>query len=303
MRLILICLFKLLFIPVYSQQVGIGTQQPVPGAVLDITDTARGIVIPRIGTDARLRLPNTKGMVVYDSSAVGFYFNNGNQWVNLPPAGSNNGELLYWDGTQWKVLPSGLGGQVLMLETGTHLPKWGGATTDSIFIDPRDNQRYHIKQYGTKIWMTDNMNYYSGYNWCYGNNPDNCNTYGRLYDYYSALLAPPPGWHLATKAEWDTLLNMYGGISVAGGALKSTSELWQQPNTGATNISGFNILPAGWYYHGPVSFFNFINTMVFFWVADSSESLGLLFRNFTTDALYQTTQPWEDGLSVRCVKD
>ncbi|MBL0359215.1 MAG: hypothetical protein IPP72_21155 [Chitinophagaceae bacterium] len=292
-----------------AQQVGIGTQQPVAGAILDISDTARGLVIPRMGTAARLRLPNTKGMMVFDSVASGYYFNDGSGWINLPPKANNPGDMLYWNGNQWAPIAAGLGGQVLTLGTGTHTPSWKGPTTDTMFTDPRDNQQYRIKQFGSQIWMTQNLNYAPiTWSWCYSYSADNCNIYGKLYDYYGALQAPPPGWHLPSDAEWDTLINYLGGPAVAGGALKSLS-LWNPPNTGATNSSGFNGLPGGWYYHYGLGqgIFNSLGNEAFFY---SSTLTGIYFESAWirklsagSAAVERTTWPPQDGMSVRCIKD
>lgn len=60
--------------------------------------------------------------------------------------------------------------------------------------------------------------------------------------------ACPDGYHLPTDAEWTELGVSLGGNNIAGGKLKSTgTDLWQAPNTGATNESGFTALPAGEY--------------------------------------------------------
>jgi len=85
-------------------------------------------------------------------------------------------------------------------------------------------------------------------------------TYGKLYNWYAATDQRgvcPMGWHVATDAEWKQLesalgmpaneLNSAGTRGEAqnvGGMLKSTS-VWNTPNTGATNETGFSGLPGG----------------------------------------------------------
>ena len=57
----------------------------------------------------------------------------------------------------------------------------------------------------------------------------------------------PTGWHVPTDAEWYTLTNNLGGVTGAGGKMKSTgTTLWGGSNTGATNSSGFTGLPGGY---------------------------------------------------------
>jgi len=54
----------------------------------------------------------------------------------------------------------------------------------------------------------------------------------------------PAGWHVPSDAEWKTLEDYLGGISVAGGILKEAGTAhWLTPNTGATNQYGFTALP------------------------------------------------------------
>lgn len=73
--------------------------------------------------------------------------------------------------------------------------------------------------------------------------------FGRLYNWFVVTDTrnfAPAGWHVPTDAEWTTLANTLGGLTVAGGHLKEIGLTnWQTPNLGADNISGFNLLPNG----------------------------------------------------------
>jgi uncharacterized protein (TIGR02145 family) len=294
--------FCFIFSGTTAQQIGIGTLSPHPSAILEIRDTAKGLLLPRITEAARSRMPNVKGMMVYDSVSGGFWINDGTGWSNLPPRGQYNGQLMYWNGRQWTTLAPGLGGQVLTMGSEGAAPSWRGATTDTAFIDPRDGHRYSIRQYGNKVWMTENLNYAAGGSLCYDNVGSNCLIYGRLYDYYSAISAAPSGWHLASDAEWDSLVNFLGGAAVAGEAMKSI-QYWQSPNV-ANNSSGFSVLPAGWYYNSVSSFFNGLGINGFFWSSTAKDFSLSWARSFNTGAsVSRLAHPWQDLLSVRCVKD
>lgn len=80
----------------------------------------------------------------------------------------------------------------------------------------------------------------------YENNSANESIYGMLYNWHavnSGKLAPK-GWHVATQQDWIKLATHFGGLSKAGGALKSL-DIWKEPNTGGTNSSGLGLLPTG----------------------------------------------------------
>ncbi|MGD8305957.1 MAG: fibrobacter succinogenes major paralogous domain-containing protein [Ignavibacteria bacterium] len=62
----------------------------------------------------------------------------------------------------------------------------------------------------------------------------------------------PSGWHVPSNDDWNTLFVYLGGNEVTSGGVSKTvggklktvdSTLWMSPNVGATNESGFSILP------------------------------------------------------------
>lgn len=75
---------------IHAQNVGINEDGSAPNAnaILDVKSNTKGILVPRISTSARLAIPNTKGLLVYDTTANSFWFNNGAGWQNLSSAGS-----------------------------------------------------------------------------------------------------------------------------------------------------------------------------------------------------------------------
>lgn len=72
--------------------VGIGTTAPSPSAVLELSSTSRGILIPRMTSAQRIAIvtPAT-GLLVYDTTVKLFYYWDGAQWI---PLQSNLGWLL-----------------------------------------------------------------------------------------------------------------------------------------------------------------------------------------------------------------
>ncbi len=61
--------------------VGIGTASPNASALLDISSSTKGILIPRTSTTTRLTIPAVKGLLVYDTTTSGFWFHNGTIWI------------------------------------------------------------------------------------------------------------------------------------------------------------------------------------------------------------------------------
>ena len=111
------------------------------------------------------------------------------------------------------------------------------AFAQNTFTDPRDGKKYKTTKIGNQTWMAQNLDYHGedGYlGLCYGDEPqkkirkpENCEKYGRLYDWNEAMKACPKGWHLPSHKEWQTLVDFAGGDDVAGKKLKSKSG-WQE---------------------------------------------------------------------------
>jgi uncharacterized protein (TIGR02145 family) len=142
----------------------------------------------------------------------------------------------------------------------------------------------------------------------------NATNYGYLYNWYAAKgIATagsttyknicPTGWHVPTDTEWTTLTTYLGGTSVAGGKMKSTSSLWNSPNTGANNSSGFTALPGG--ARNDVGSFFSIRNDAFFWSAtefDNTNAWNSNLYNIISD-VDRSLNDKSVGASVRCLRD
>jgi hypothetical protein len=125
-------------LPIFSQNVGINSTGNAPNtnAGLDVDFSNKGVLIPRVAlTNTASFLPlsaHVAGMIIYNTATTGdvkpgFYYNNGFNWVSGFPTGTATGNMLYWNGNAWLMIPPGLPGQFLQLNA-SNLPYWGGAT-------------------------------------------------------------------------------------------------------------------------------------------------------------------------------
>jgi uncharacterized protein (TIGR02145 family) len=96
---------------------------------------------------------------------------------------------------------------------------------------------------GSQVWAKKNLNCDVQGSKCYDNDPANCTTYGRLYNWNTAKTACPKGWHLPSDAEWNVLMTAVGGSRTAGTKLKSMDG-WNEDGNG-TDEYGFSALPGG----------------------------------------------------------
>jgi len=181
----------------------------------------------------------------------------------------------------------------------------GGGT----FTDPRDGKVYQTVTIGNQEWMAENLAYEpsSGNYWAYDNNNSNVETYGYLYDWETACDVCPDGWHLPTDAEWTELTDYLG--ENAGGKLKATGTieagtgLWYDPNTGATNETGFTALPGGLRYcYGT---FDGIGIFGYWWSATEYYTNYAWGRDVVYDygSVSRGRGDKELGFSVRCLRD
>lgn len=151
-------------------------------------------------------------------------------------------------------------------------------------------------------WATNTTGAYT----IYDNLTTNNTTYGKLYNWYAVHTGKlaPTGWHVATEAEFATLITNLGGAAIAGGKMKSTSTLWDSPNTGATNSSGFNGLPGGYFSYLGTGF-NSLGSIGYFWANSERNATQGEYTNISksTAATLSNGANKTFGYSVRCVKN
>ena len=155
--------------------------------------------------------------------------------------------------------------------------------------------------------------------WCYyANETANGTIYGKLYNWYAVAgihdtdpMTPnktlaPAGYHIPTDAEWTTLYNSLGGISVAGGRMKTTgTTLWQSPNTDASNSSGFSGLPGGQRTDIILSYISLGETANW-WSASETSPVGKAWAyglNYRFGMAFRGDYYPSLGFSVRCLRD
>jgi len=128
---------------------------------------------------------------------------------------------------------------------------------------------------------------------------------GIAYDFgavYSGKLAPK-GWHVPSNEDMAKLVEYLGGSDIAGGKLKEAGiSHWQNPNTGATNESGFTAVPA---YSVKTDFDN-DGTAVHYWSVDYISGTGGQLWSLVNNSnkITQSNSVYSnDGFTVRCIKD
>lgn len=67
-----------------SQNIAFGTNTPHPSAMLDISSTTRGLLIPRMTAAERTAIANpAKGLLIFDSTANDLRFFSGSNWLEM----------------------------------------------------------------------------------------------------------------------------------------------------------------------------------------------------------------------------
>ena len=207
----------------------------------------------------------------------------------------------------------------------------------SFFKDNRDGKTYKTVRIGAQTWMAENLNFDPGqgeqgdekydWSWCYNNDQNNCKKYGRLYTWAAAMDSAgtfssrgkgcgnnntctptypvrgicPSGWHLPTRAEFETLFTTAGGKSTAGKMLKATNG-WNSNGNG-TDAFGFSALPAGYRNNG--GYFYRDGRLAYFWSSTESDSYNAYYMDLY---YYYKGADLNDsyknyGFSVRCLRD
>jgi len=206
---------------------------------------------------------------------------------------------------------------------------------------PYGDVTYKTVKIGSQTWFQRNLNYAVEGSKC-GNgsilsdaNTATCDTYGRLYDWATAMALPskcnstlstsdadcaittlnhrgicPSGWHIPSGADWNVLMKVASpscsdnsNCAGAGKKLKATSG-WDSDGNG-TDDFGFAALPGGYGTSGGGYFFNAGSDGGYWWSASEDDANRAYFRNMYYN--YENVN-WDydyksNLFGIRCVKD
>ena len=185
----------------------------------------------------------------------------------------------------------------------------------NFLIDPRDGKQYRTVKIGNQVWMAENINYKPKDGWvfkksfCYDDNENNCEKYGRYYTWEVVRKVCPVGWHVPSDIEFGILINVAGGRSAAGEKLKSKNG-WKK-EVDVEDSFGFSAFPAGFrsfdLWNGK-RFMDF-GSVAFMWSStekaknwaetNSSDAFALSL----TDKGLIGLAPKQWAMPVRCIKD
>ena len=182
--------------------------------------------------------------------------------------------------------------------------------------DPRDGKTYKTTELNGQTWMAENLNYAGnkvGESFCYGNDEDICEIYGRLYTREAAMNSAdcgtsdlcrlgdgpiqgicPDEWHIPSVAEinalWDELdSNVNSWVSMKG---------WAIDRAGGDSY-GLSFIPAGMDgAHG----FQHLDSIASMWLYSPNGSQNYLVLNSETDKVFISDYSSYASVSVRCVK-
>jgi len=174
---------------------------------------------------------------------------------------------------------------------------------EDIFVDSRDNQTYKVVRIGTQTWFAQNLNYGGVKGYCPVGNPENCEKYGKLYEFDDAVKACPPGWHLPTLDEFRQLVDYVGKRSAV---MLMADTGWTErddilPHVGIDKF-GFAVLPAGTKLTGG---YDTVGYAAYIWTATDTAGSAYgasFFQNFAEVMIgtYGLENGW--AMSVRCLE-
>lgn len=183
----------------------------------------------------------------------------------------------------------------------------------STLIDTRDDKTYKTVKIGNQIWMAENLNYKTDTGClCYNNDPANCASYGRLYNWKTALNVCPDGWHLPDSSDFEILalfINKQKGpfIKDKGDWLEMGKYLkanisWDNKANG-TDDFGFSGLAGG--YSNESLHDVSMGSFGAWWTktALNGDCAGIYYLHSDYKAFYYC-QTWiQHSCSVRCIKN
>lgn len=164
------------------------------------------------------------------------------------------------------------------------------------FTDSRNHITYGTVKIGSQVWLSENLNYSMDGSYCFDDDSENCEIFGRLYTWDAAMKACPEGWRLPSDDDFYTLQKFAGGLD-AGLQLKSTS--WFGNDT-----YNFSVISTG--YRNTSSRYVDLGKYAFFWTSTENQYNHEQAGDFRFEKNSSMHGSFKDdkinGFSVRCIK-
>jgi len=176
------------------------------------------------------------------------------------------------------------------------------------FCDERDGKKYVYVEIGTgataQTWMAENLNRDAvgvQYDVCYATSPANCDTYGHLYEWETARTICPSGWHLPTRAEWNTLITKTASATGASRLMASSSSC-----PSCSDPYGFSALLGGRRATDRTGF-DYIGTSGYWWSSEEvvpvTGDAHIINIDYNSEIIYYPERNKFFAYSVRCLKN
>jgi uncharacterized protein (TIGR02145 family) len=214
-----------------------------------------------------------------------------------------------------------------------------GKLRDYGYVQDDEDNIYKTVVIGDQTWMAENLNYYKvPGSKCYEGRYSNCDKYGRLYDWATAMGFPqkcnsilsytdadcvipiktprqgicPSGWHLPSNAEWNQLYHHADNTantssnydSPTAGMYLKAQEGWDYNGNGEDTY-GFAALPGGWNGSSGIVSGGNAGLYGFWWSSNEFHRTAAYNREIdhrNASAIYDTDSK-TSHYSVRCIKD
>jgi uncharacterized protein (TIGR02145 family) len=323
--LVILLIFLVADLSVYSQSVGIGGNlfAPDPSSMLEVQSTQKGVLFPRMTTAQRDSISNGDygynaelSLLIYNTTTNCFEFYAYDAWhefgcANIFSCGESVTDA---DGNAYATVQ--IGTQCWFKEN-LKTTKYNDNTS---IYNPSDNADWLSESdpatgQGCYSWYDDNEGVYK-------------NLYGALYNWNAAVSGKlcPEGWRVPTYYDDDqdvsTLWNYLadngynydgstgGGQNKIGKSMASSSGWTVSATTGAIgntdypayrNKSEFTGLPGGW-RDWNTGAFQYKEDRGYWWSSHSAfeQGFSLQYGNTTVTAIGATAK---NGFSVRCIKE
>ncbi len=187
-----------------------------------------------------------------------------------------------------------------------------------------DGKFYSTLQIGEQCWFRENLNYeVDGGSWCYNDEERNCDNYGRLYLWETAMAGSteegsqgvcPEGWRIPTDEDFKVLERELGMTRIesnetewrgqemkVGDRMKVPSSCREVGQSFCGN-SSMNIVLGG--SRSSAGAFRYIGTHSFLWT--STLSIGDAYRRLfalENEGVHRDRANIENAFYVRCIKN